>query len=78
MQTPQGARFAPLLAAYQAMTAAGRILTDDLAVMEAAGHPVFLTAGDERNFKLTTRLDLQMAQWILNSGPEPSDALIKS
>ncbi|MDD2578638.1 MAG: 2-C-methyl-D-erythritol 4-phosphate cytidylyltransferase [Eubacteriales bacterium] len=78
MQTPQGARFAPLLAAYQAMTAAGRILTDDLAVMEAAGHPVFLTAGNERNFKLTTRLDLQMAQWILNSGPEPSDALIKS
>lgn len=66
MQTPQGARFAPLLAAYEMMTAAGRWLTDDLAVMEAAGYPVYLTDGDERNFKLTTRLDLEMAEFILS------------
>ncbi len=66
-QTPQGFRFADILAAHDAAAAAGRDdLTDDAAVAEWAGLPVALVLGSEANRKLTTAEDLLMAD---NSGP---------
>jgi 2-C-methyl-D-erythritol 4-phosphate cytidylyltransferase/2-C-methyl-D-erythritol 2,4-cyclodiphosphate synthase len=61
-QTPQGFRFADILAAHRAAAAAGREdLTDDAAVAELAGLPVVLVPGSEANRKLTTAEDLLMA-----------------
>lgn len=61
-QTPQGFRFADILAAHEAAAAAGRDdLTDDAAVAEWAGLPVVLVPGSEANRKLTTPEDLLMA-----------------
>ena len=39
--------------------------------MEAFGVPVYLTQGSEENLKLTTPLDLRLAEYIL-SGREKS------
>ena len=62
-QTPQGFRFAEILAAHAAAAAAGKTdLTDDAAVAEWAGLPVALVMGAETNRKLTTAEDLAMAE----------------
>ncbi|MGF1606874.1 MAG: bifunctional 2-C-methyl-D-erythritol 4-phosphate cytidylyltransferase/2-C-methyl-D-erythritol 2,4-cyclodiphosphate synthase [Rhodothalassiaceae bacterium] len=50
-QTPQGFPFDQILAAHR--RAQGQALTDDAAVMEAAGLPVRLVEGAEENIKLT-------------------------
>ena len=60
-QTPQGFRFAEILAAHDAAAAAGIAMTDDAAIAEWAGLPVALVMGAERNRKLTTAEDLAMA-----------------
>jgi len=54
-QTPQAFRFPLLLALHRASPAG---VTDDAAVLEAAGHAVVLVAGGEGNIKLTYREDL--------------------
>ncbi|MQX37599.1 bifunctional 2-C-methyl-D-erythritol 4-phosphate cytidylyltransferase/2-C-methyl-D-erythritol 2,4-cyclodiphosphate synthase [Roseospira navarrensis] len=59
-QTPQGFRFPDLLAAHRA--AAGQTLTDDAAVLEAAGGAVWIVPGAERNVKITTTDDLRRAE----------------
>ncbi len=62
-QTPQGFRFAAILAAHRAAAAVGRIdFTDDAAVAEWHGLTVSLVAGSEQNRKLTTPEDLDMAE----------------
>jgi 2-C-methyl-D-erythritol 4-phosphate cytidylyltransferase/2-C-methyl-D-erythritol 2,4-cyclodiphosphate synthase len=61
-QTPQGFRFAALLAAHRRAAEAGRTdLTDDAAVAEWAGLSVALVEGDAGNVKLTTAADLVRA-----------------
>ena len=61
-QTPQGFRFAEILAAHaRRPSAAGIAMTDDAAIAEWAGLPVALVMGAERNRKLTTAEDLAMA-----------------
>jgi 2-C-methyl-D-erythritol 4-phosphate cytidylyltransferase/2-C-methyl-D-erythritol 2,4-cyclodiphosphate synthase len=64
-QTPQGFHFAPILAAHRA--AAGRILTDDAAVAEAAGMAPVIVPGSEDNLKVTTGHDLAAAERLLAS-----------
>jgi 2-C-methyl-D-erythritol 4-phosphate cytidylyltransferase/2-C-methyl-D-erythritol 2,4-cyclodiphosphate synthase len=59
-QTPQGFRFAAILAAHR--ESAGRGLTDDAAVAEAASLAVALVEGREENFKVTTADDLARAE----------------
>lgn len=54
-QTPQAFRFAPFLAAHRAAQAEG---TDDASLMEAAGLPVALVSGSERNIKITRPEDI--------------------
>ena len=65
-QTPQGFGFDALLAAHRSV--AGQMLTDDAAVMEAAGHRVTLVAGDENNIKVTTPDDLVRMETIMAEG----------
>ena len=61
-QTPQGFRFAEILAAHRCF--AGSEMTDDAAVAEAAGLPVALVAGAEAAFKITTGDDLERARHL--------------
>jgi 2-C-methyl-D-erythritol 4-phosphate cytidylyltransferase/2-C-methyl-D-erythritol 2,4-cyclodiphosphate synthase len=67
-QTPQGFRYAEILAAHRAF--AGRELTDDAAVAEAAGLAVSLVEGSEGNFKLTTDDDFRRAEAVLAAQSE--------
>lgn len=69
VQTPQGFRFASILAAHRAV--AGRSLTDDGAVAEAAGIAVRLVPGAEENLKVTTPEDLARAAAILGASLTP-------
>lgn len=68
VQTPQGFRFADILAAHR--QAAGQELTDDAAVAEQAGLAVALVAGSEGNVKITTMDDLERAAEHLARGGE--------
>ena len=62
-QTPQGFRFAEILAAHRAV--AGEELTDDAAVAERAGLAVALVEGSRENMKVTSQDDLRTAeQWL--------------
>jgi 2-C-methyl-D-erythritol 4-phosphate cytidylyltransferase/2-C-methyl-D-erythritol 2,4-cyclodiphosphate synthase len=61
VQTPQSFRFPLILAAHRAAASGGREFTDDAMVAEAAGHAVFVFAGDPANFKLTTQEDFARA-----------------
>ncbi|MFI4986176.1 MAG: bifunctional 2-C-methyl-D-erythritol 4-phosphate cytidylyltransferase/2-C-methyl-D-erythritol 2,4-cyclodiphosphate synthase [Alphaproteobacteria bacterium] len=67
-QTPQGFRFADILAAHRA--AAGAALTDDAAVAERAGLAVALVAAGEDNFKVTTEEDFRRAERHFASAAE--------
>lgn len=65
VQTPQVFRAEVLHRAYaQPFSPA---FTDDASVVEAAGHSVSLVEGDPRNIKLTTPLDLAVAEAVLTS-----------
>jgi 2-C-methyl-D-erythritol 4-phosphate cytidylyltransferase/2-C-methyl-D-erythritol 2,4-cyclodiphosphate synthase len=65
-QTPQAFGFAEILAAHRA--AAGRALTDDAAVAEAAGLAVALVEGAPQLMKITTFGDLAEAERWLGLG----------
>lgn len=62
-QTPQVFRADWLVEAY----AAGGSASDDAALVEQAGHPVHLVAGDARNIKITTPPDLAFAAAALRT-----------
>jgi len=64
--TPQGFRFAPILAAHRA--AAGQHLTDDAAVAEKAGMIVTLVPSNADNMKITNPDDLGRAAKIMGQG----------
>ncbi len=62
-QTPQGFRFAPILAAHRERAGAGA--ADDVETARAAGLEVAIVAGDERNFKITLPGDFARAEQML-------------
>ena len=64
-QTPQGFHFDSILAAHRQM--AGRVLTDDAAVAEAAGIAPLIVAGSEENLKVTAAEDLTAAERLLTA-----------
>jgi 2-C-methyl-D-erythritol 4-phosphate cytidylyltransferase/2-C-methyl-D-erythritol 2,4-cyclodiphosphate synthase len=68
-QTPQGFRFAAILAAHRA--AAEGESTDDAALAEAAGLAVALVPGAEDNLKITNPDDLQRAERLLAAATVP-------
>ena len=65
MQTPQIMRRTDLLAAFEGCPLPLDQITDDAQVLELAGKPVWLVEGEERNLKITTPSDLQVAEMLL-------------
>jgi 2-C-methyl-D-erythritol 4-phosphate cytidylyltransferase len=70
VQTPQGFRAAPLLAAYEEADRCGFTGTDTASCMErfAPDVPIRWVPGEERNFKITYAHDLLVAE---HAAPEP-------
>lgn len=62
VQTPQGFRADLLRRAY---AEAGGTFTDDAAMVESIGAGVHVVAGDPRAFKITTPMDLLLAEAVL-------------
>ncbi len=58
VQTPQGFSRAALLRAHETALERNLAVTDDAALLEACGVPVFVTTGDAANRKITTPEDL--------------------
>jgi len=59
-QTPQCFDYFSILAAHKSQKHTN--LTDDCAIAEAAGIPIFISAGSESNFKITTAEDVERAK----------------
>jgi 2-C-methyl-D-erythritol 4-phosphate cytidylyltransferase/2-C-methyl-D-erythritol 2,4-cyclodiphosphate synthase len=72
-QTPQGFRYAEILAAHRRHPDGA--VTDDAALAEASGLEVAAVAGDERNIKVTTPSDLERAEGILAGALRPRTGL---
>lgn len=64
-QTPQGFNRAALLGAYARAARAGVRLTDEAMAMERESLPVAAVPGSARNFKITTKDDLDRARRLL-------------
>lgn len=64
-QTPQGFRFAEILAAHRRAATEPTEFTDDAAIAEWAGHTVQLTAGHVHNLKITHPEDFRRAERLL-------------
>ncbi len=80
VQTPQGFVRAALVAAHRQAEAWGgdrsEAVTDDAMLMELTGLPVHLVPGSLESLKITTDLDLRIAEASLRPGPagtEPAD-----
>lgn len=71
VQTPQVFDRDLLLAAWEKAKADGTPYTDDCGAMEGLGVPVYLTEGSEENLKITTPLDLILAEEILRRREAP-------
>lgn len=71
VQTPQCFDCDLLRGALQKAKKDGISLTDDCSAMEHLGMRVHMTAGSERNFKVTTPLDLQLARLLLEQEETP-------
>ena len=65
IQTPQGFWMSDLLEAYNEGHRQGLTVTDDAALMEALGRPVYLVDGDPVNIKLTYKEDIDLLEAIL-------------
>jgi 2-C-methyl-D-erythritol 4-phosphate cytidylyltransferase len=65
MQTPQAMRRRDLLDAYSSCKIPLAEMTDDVQMLELAGKEVYLVQGEEKNLKITTALDLQIAQILM-------------
>lgn len=69
MQTPQGARTAWLVEAFEGEETAA---TDEVELLQRAGRPVQIVRGDPMNFKITTPADWELAEmlWTLSAKKE--------
>ncbi len=66
-QTPQAFRATLLREAYERAMREGIVATDDAALVERCGWPVFIVAGSARNLKITWPEDLFMAEALLRA-----------
>lgn len=69
IQTPQTFMSDLILPAYQ--TPFRKDFTDDASVLEAAGHKIHLVEGEVNNIKITTPLDLAIAEKLLEPPHHP-------
>lgn len=67
-QTPQAFRFDLIYAAHRQFM--GQAMTDDASLIEAMGKTVTVILGEERNFKITTEADFDMAKRMLEAEME--------
>ena len=78
-QTPQTFRYDLIMPAYEDLREQGwPHVTDDASLIELQGGKVHINSGDEGNFKITTREDLERARDILRrreARPEPTFAV---
>ena len=65
VQTPQIFDFDLLRGALKKAAQAGKEITDDCSAVEYLGMSVKMVEGDERNLKVTTPMDLKIAQMLL-------------
>ncbi|MGL4172910.1 MAG: 2-C-methyl-D-erythritol 4-phosphate cytidylyltransferase [Actinomycetota bacterium] len=63
-QTPQGFDRRTLERAHQGYN--GQLITDDAALLEESGVPVYVIPGHHDAIKITTAGDLAFAEWLLN------------
>ena len=68
MQTPQIGRREDFLKCFAACPIPLADVTDDMQLLELCGLPVWLVEGEERNLKITTPIDLQIAESLLKPG----------
>ena len=81
MQTPQIARRADLLDAFERCPIPLDQVTDDVQLLELQGKEVWLVPGEERNLKITTQWDLKLAEILLDAmlnEPRASDSRLTS
>ncbi len=68
VQTPQAFRYQDILKAHELAAAqGGEEATDDAFLVERLGIPVTVVEGSERNIKVTTPYDLELARFLLRS-----------
>ncbi len=65
MQTPQIMSRQALADAFAHCLLPLEQVTDDVQLLELSGRDVWLVDGDEKNLKITTRLDLHLAHWLI-------------
>jgi len=65
VQTPQGFTYNVLLNAHQKANRDRFIGTDESSLVERLGIAIRIVEGDERNFKITTRNDLELAKLLM-------------
>ncbi len=70
VQTPQVFDAGLLKAALQSALESGAPITDDCSAVERLGKVVFLVEGEEENLKITTPLDMILAEAILRAREE--------
>ncbi|QDZ40868.1 2-C-methyl-D-erythritol 4-phosphate cytidylyltransferase [Euhalothece natronophila Z-M001] len=70
-QTPQGFEVELLKWCHRQGQVLGWQVTDDAALLERCQFPVKIVEGEETNLKLTTRVDLAIAQFILEQRQDP-------
>jgi 2-C-methyl-D-erythritol 4-phosphate cytidylyltransferase len=63
IQTPQTFYLTDLRKAFQQTY--NELFTDEASVMEHIGIPIHLIPGEENNIKITTPIDLKIAEWLL-------------
>lgn len=75
VQTPQGFNLATLRAAHEAAAmfndAQAAAITDDAMLVESRGVPVYLVRGSELSLKITTPIDLLIAEALLEGPAAP-------
>jgi len=71
-QTPQGFHVETLKWCHRQGKVLGWEVTDDAALFERCQFPVKIVEGEETNLKLTTRFDLEIAEYILKQRLESS------
>jgi len=64
-QTPQGFRFAVIQKAFAEANKDGFLGTDEASLVERLDHEVAVVMGSPRNIKITTPLDMELAEFFL-------------
>ena len=71
-QTPQAFRRDLLIEAYEKLPA-GEGATDEAALLERLGRPVYIVQGEQENAKVTTAEDLEEAEWRMTRSREKGE-----